>query len=338
MKNKALGKIIIIAVAIVLVAEIIIAIVTTVNHSKDDKLYSEKINSDLSIGNNSELIEKSEDKESSLKYEKDDIKNASEDDLKTDENFSGIKSGYNCRYGVFLNYDGDLDRFSEYDVIVIDAQYFTKEQITEYKSKGHSVLSYINIGSLENFRDYYQEYQDLTLSDYENWDEERWIDASSERWQNFILNTLAPSLLDKGIDGFFVDNCDVYYVYPNDEMLSGVAYIMKGLKAYKKEVIINGGDTFLDAYCNKLGKWDDVITGINQETVFSKIDWDDKEHTENDLEDREYFEAYIERYGKLGAKIYLLEYTKNSDTINKIDEYCKEHNFGFYISTSIKLD
>lgn len=283
-----------------------------------------------------QLSEKLENKEDN---EKTDTQiNENNDATNNDQNTSDLKLGYNSKYGVFLNYDGDLNKFSDYDEIVIDAQYFTKEQITEYKKGGHRVYSYLNIGSLETFRPYYNNFADITLSDYENWDEERWIDASNADWQNYVLNTLAPSLIEKGVDGFFVDNCDVYYMYQNDAMLSGVAAIMKGLKGYNKAVIMNGGDTFLDAYCSKIGVWSDVITGINQETVFSKIDWDDENHGVSNPEDRAYFTEYLERYSKAGADIYLLEYTKDNSLKAYIDNYCKNKNYAYYISDSIELD
>jgi hypothetical protein len=257
-----------------------------------------------------------------------------------EEKIENIKStaGYKSKYGVFLSYEGDLSRFADYDEIVIDAQYFTKEQITEYKKGGHKVYSYLNIGSLETFRPYYNEFVDITLSDYENWEEERWIDVSNERWQNYVLYTLAPALIEKGVDGFFVDNCDVYYMYQNDSMLSGVANIMKGLKGYNKAVIMNGGDTFIDAYCSKKGVWSDVITGINQESVFTKIDWEDENHGVSDPEDKAYFTEYLERYSNSGADIYLLEYTKDSSVIADIDSYCKNKKFAYYVSGSIELN
>lgn len=274
-----------------------------------------------------------EEKNLSDEKEQPDNKSATDED-----GIPSYNSGYNSRYGVFLSYEGDLSAFSDYDEIVIDAQYFSKEQISEYKKGGHRVYSYLNIGSLETFRPYYNNFADITLLDYENWDEERWIDASNEAWQNYVLNTLAPALIEKGVDGFFVDNCDVYYIYQNDAMLSGVAAIMKGLKGYNKAVIMNGGDTFLDAYCSKIGVWSDVITGINQETVFSKIDWDDENHGVSDPEDRAYFTEYLERYSKAGADIYLLEYTKDNSLKADIDNYCKNKNYAYYISDSIELD
>ena len=145
-------------------------------------------------------------------------------------------------------------------------------------------------------------------------------------------------MLEKGIDGFFVDNCDVYYVFPTSGILSGLSTIMEALIGTGKKVIINSGDVFLDEYCRKGGSWNDVITGINQESVFSKILWDGDRFSTADEEDTEYFKDYIERYAALGADIYLLEYTTDSKLIGKIEAYCQEKGFSYYISDSIELD
>ena len=243
-----------------------------------------------------------------------------------------------CAYGVFLSETEDLERLGAYDTIVIDAQFFTKEQIDAFRRGGDkTVYTYINIGSIEDFRDYFNTYRNLTLAPYDNWDEEYWIDVSDETWQSFIIDTLMPALSEKGIDGFFVDNCDVYYHYQTPEILDGLAKIMHALVKTGKAVLINGGDTFLDAYCDS-GRWSDVITGINQETVFSSILWDEDRFGTASEEDHGYFTDYIERYAELGADIYLLEYTEDKELIRQIEEYCDKNGFGFYISDSVELD
>ncbi len=256
---------------------------------------------------------------------------------KTWQYYAGF--GYN-RYGVFLGYEGALtDLSKEYDTIVIDAQYRTAEEISEFtKNYGKYVFSYINVGSLEDFRDYYDEYEDLGLSVYENWEDEVWINVADKRWHDFILNTLAPELVAKGIDGFFVDNCDVYYQYPTGEMLEGLSTIMEGLKDMGMIVIINGGDAFLDAYTNAGGNVKNVVDAINQESVISCIDWESETFGRNSDEDREYFEAYLEKYAAQGIMIYLLEYTDGSSIDWDIKSYCLAHGYGYYISHSLELD
>jgi endo-alpha-1,4-polygalactosaminidase (GH114 family) len=248
---------------------------------------------------------------------------------------------YWTKYGVFLDYDGDLKDLDDYDYIVIDAQYHDSDEIKAYGYRyDRYIYSYINIGSLEDFRDYYNDYADLALGDYENWDGEKWIDVSDERWQNFILGELAPELLEKGINGFFVDNCDVYYNYPTEEILDGLAVIMEGLKDMGCDVIINGGDAFLDAYTENIGPWTNVITGINQECVFTSIDWESDRLVPASGEDRDYFIDYIEKYGDMGAYIFLIEYVEDTDSTairEDIREYCKERNYLYYISGSVDL-
>ena len=241
-------------------------------------------------------------------------------------------------YGVFLSISNDMESISDYDTVVIDAQYFSKEDIDAFRAEGHTVYSYINVGSIENFREYYPEYQDLTIGAYENWDEEFWIDVSDRRWQDFMMSDLIPSLIEKDVDGFFVDNCDVYYQYPSEDILNGLTNILRYLVSTGKTVIINGGDTYLDAYCQGGGRWDDVITGINQETVFSKILWEKNSFGTASQEDREYFQDYIERYAQKGAEIYLLEYTHDDRLIREIRKYCEKNGFNYYIADSIELD
>ncbi|QTE71556.1 endo alpha-1,4 polygalactosaminidase [Clostridiales bacterium FE2011] len=241
-------------------------------------------------------------------------------------------------YGVFLSICENIEQFADYEIVVIDAQYYPKEELDVFRSKGHKVFSYINIGSLEDFRDYYDEYKDLSLGAYEHWEEEVWVDVSQKRWQDFMLNDIAAGLLEKDIDGFFVDNCDVYYVHPKQEILEGLTVIMKGLKATGKKVIINSGDTFLDAYCEQGGKWDDVISGINQESVFSTILWDEGTFGTAEPEDHEYFVSYIDRYGSQGAEIYLLEYTIDEELVKEIKAFCEERGYTYYVADSIELD
>lgn len=240
-------------------------------------------------------------------------------------------------YGVFIGIGSNLARCEKYDTVIIDAQYFSEEEIKSFSEKGHKVYSYLNIGSLENYRSYYKRFLLSTLGSYENWGEERWMDVSKEKWQSFILDELVPEMLRKGVDGFFVDNCDVYYNYPKKSVYDGLVTIMQGLVKTGKKVIINSGDCFVDEYCKNGGRVSDIITGINQESVFTSIQWETSTFGEASEETNEYFTAYIEKYASMGTDIYLLEYTSDRATAEKAEEYCKNHGFTVYITDSIEL-
>ena len=241
-------------------------------------------------------------------------------------------------YGVFLGADPeDISYMENYRKIVIDAQYFEEEEISELKEAGHTVYSYLNLGSVEKFRPYYKKYKKYSLGTYENWTDEKWIDVSQKEWQDFVVGKLAKDILDKGVDGLWVDNCDVYYNFKNEGIFNGVTDILTGLKAYDTYVIINGGDTYISKYAEKNKNLDAIMDAVNQETVFSAIDWDNDLFTENDDDTREYFQDYCKLVSDFGKDVYLLEYTENSDIIDNVKNYCRENGYTYYASNTLDL-
>ena len=241
-------------------------------------------------------------------------------------------------YGVFLNADASsLEQLKNYDLIVIDAQYFTKSDIELLHQNGTRVYTYLNIGSIENFREYYTAYEKLTIGRYEHWDEEKWVDVADPDWQKFI-EQLSQELFEKGVDGFFIDNCDVYYYAPRESIFEGLTAILQNIMTFDKAVIINGGDTYVTEYRDRYGTIDHIMTGVNQESVWSAIDFDKGTFYEQTRETRDYYCKYLEACQADGMDVYLLEYTTDKKLIHKIKKYCNEHDFHFYISNSLELE
>ena len=243
-------------------------------------------------------------------------------------------------YGVFLGASSDdIEYMKQYKTVVIDAQYYSEEEIEELKAGGNTVYSYINLGSIEDFRPYYKEYVQYSLGSYEHWDQERWMDVSEETWQDFLTGELAPSILKKGVDGLFVDNVDVYYNFETEEIYNGVTAILEGFYALDTYVVINGGDTYVWEYAERNETLDGILDAVNQESVFSGIDWDNEDQfTVADEEDHEYFTEYVEMVSDYGKDVYLLEYTTDEELIEQIDEYCRKNGFRYYISSSLLLN
>ena len=241
-------------------------------------------------------------------------------------------------YGVFLNADASsLEQLERYDLIVIDAQYFTKSDIELLHQNGTRVYTYLNIGSIENFREYYTAYEKLTIGRYEHWDEEKWVDVADQDWQKFI-EQLSQELFEKGVDGFFIDNCDVYYYAPRESIFEGLTAILQNIMTFDKAVIINGGDTYVTEYRERYGDINHIMTGVNQESVWSAIDFDKGTFYEQTKETRDYYCKYLEACQADGMDVYLLEYTTDKKLIHKIKRYCNEHDFHFYISNSLELE
>lgn len=105
-------------------------------------------------------------------------------------------------YGVFLGInENEAYKLDPYKLVVIVPSEFTSSTITNLHDKVKTIYGYLNIGSLEVYRPYYERFKDLTLGVYEDWPDEYWIDVSASSWQDFIINELAISYLELGFDG-----------------------------------------------------------------------------------------------------------------------------------------
>jgi len=251
--------------------------------------------------------------------------------------FAACSEKSSLDYGVFLGINGDeIARLRGYKTVVIEPSEFQADQIRALQESGTSVYGYINIGAIEEYRPYFDRFRALTLGVYENWEDERWVDVSSSLWQDFIVNNLGRQFADLGMDGFFLDNADVYYHYPTEEIYQGLIKILQGLKTYNIPLILNGGDTFVSR-CLEEGIAMSLIDGINQETVFTSIDFDHGAYGKQSEEETAYFQDYLSKVRSAGLSVFLLEYHADKSLYKTIDAYCKENGFRWYNAPDLEL-
>jgi len=222
------------------------------------------------------------------------------------------------------------------DVLVIDAEYFTSAEISMLRENGiKEIYTYLNIGSIENFRSYYGEYEEYSLGEYENWPDEKWVDISRPEWQAFIINQ-AYELSKKNIDGFFIDNTDVYYLYNSEDIYNGIINVISGIKSTQKKIIINGGETFIRKWLESDASGT-LIDGINQESIYTSYDFDKNRCIKNTDENIEYYTEYLLSAADRGLKIYVIEYADSFLIKKKAYSYSKKYNFTCYVSPNIEL-
>lgn len=228
-----------------------------------------------------------------------------------------------------------IKKMKKYKLLVIDAQNYSAKEIKALKKAGHTVYSYLNIGSVESNRRYYRTFKSLRLKTYDNWEDEYWVDVSKSRWRNFVIKNLAASMVKKGVDGFWVDNTDVYEYNKKSRIYKGLVKILTRLRKYKKDVVLNGGDQFVTPLI-KHGK-KNLIDGVVQEEVTTRItsysghgsfstqrsDW------------RHYYERYFKQVKKAGLSVGVLEYTRSSSKRRKIKRYCKKLNINYCIASDL---
>ena len=255
----------------------------------------------------------------------------------TQENDSNALQEGELQYGVFIGADPEqIDSFEGYDIVVIDAAYYSKTDIDKLHQQNTTVYSYLNIGSIENFRDFFSDYKHLILDEYENWPGEYWVDVSDLGWQNQI-QAQAALLLEKDVDGFFLDNVDVYYQYHTQEVFDGLTAILNNLDRHGKDIIVNGGDVFVSEAILESDSPAVRIAGVNQECVFTCIDFENECLLPQSAEDTLYYQGYLEQCNEKGLAVYLLEYSNEEVLLPALVEYCDAHRFHYYVSSSIDL-
>ncbi|MFY9131036.1 MAG: endo alpha-1,4 polygalactosaminidase [Saccharofermentanales bacterium] len=240
-------------------------------------------------------------------------------------------------YGVFLGINEDgIARLDQYKLVVIEPSEFSATTIKELHNAGKTVYGYLNIGALEEYRPYFDQFREYTLGVYEDWPDERWVDVASPEWQNFIIDELGKEYTEMELDGLFLDNTDVYYYRPTEEIFQGLSTILQGLRQYNLKLIINGGDPFVSR-CIEEDIARSLFDGINQETVFTSIDFDNQSYGVQAEEETAYFKDYLAQVKDYGLSAYLLEYGADQELSKKIDAYCSENGFLWYNAEGLEL-
>lgn len=240
------------------------------------------------------------------------------------------------KYVVLIGEDSEIiEKLSDIDLLVIDAEYFSQNDIARLRENGiREIYSYINIGSIESFRSYDTDFEKYTLGAYENWPEEKWIDVSAPEWQACTASRV-DALVQKGVDGFFVDNTDVYYNYPQESIYDGILTILDYMNHTGRKIMINGGDCFVKKYLTT--EKNVLIDGVNQENVFTAYDFSKDVYTKNDQSTREYYTEYLDLAMSHGCTAYTLEYATVPSIRRQAAAYARKHGYICYISDNIGL-
>ncbi len=116
---------------------------------------------------------------------------------------------------------------TNYDVILMDLFFadetFTASEIASLKTKDNGgqrlVISYVSVGSAENYRYYWKKgwglHHPLWLKKkYDGYKDEFWVKFWKKDWQDIIYgndDSYIKKIIDAGFDGAYLDNVEAYY-------------------------------------------------------------------------------------------------------------------------------
>ena len=128
--------------------------------------------------------------------------------------------------------------------IVIEPEDYTAAEIQALRKSGARVLGYLSVGSVSDERSYYKQLEPYTLRKLDDWPHERYLDVREAKVRDW-LQKRARDLKKKGVDGYWLDNIDVYEEYRTTEMFRALVNVLHAIKAVGGYVMINGGMLFL---------------------------------------------------------------------------------------------
>ncbi len=116
---------------------------------------------------------------------------------------------------------------TNYDVVMIDLffedEMFTEQELQQIQHKANGakrlVIAYMNIGSVEKFRYYWQKKWKLhnpkwIQKKYDGYNDEYWVQFWNPEWQNIIFgneNAYLYKILNAHFDGVYLDNIEAFY-------------------------------------------------------------------------------------------------------------------------------
>ena len=225
---------------------------------------------------------------------------------------------------------------AKYKTVVLSPGSFQKKDLQYLHRSGTKAYAYINVGALEKYDSEYLRFKKLSLAPYENWEDESWVDVSDKDWQDYITENIAKEIAGLGFDGFFLDNFDVYYLFPEEKIYQGLESVLQGLQKYKMPIMLNGGDAFVSRAIGE-NSASLLFQGVNQEDVFTSYHFDTDTSSVQDSETRKYYQDYLEKAKNAGLSVYILEYMADDKLAHEISAYCKKNHFQWYNAPGIFL-
>ena len=206
--------------------------------------------------------------------------------------------------------NGNLSRrYAPFDLVVTDGESASaKDVATIRQSGGGLVLAYLDVGTIEDYRGWYEAAKLYRLDYWGDWGE-WYANVNAAGFRSLLLKRVAPAMLAKGFDGLFLDNTDMTETHPAQK--AGMRALVGGLsrlaRARRKLLMAqNGADV----------NWPlrRLYDGINFEDVSFSYDFDRNVYIRRSAGDVAAAQREIRRYRRAGLKVTATDYVAAGKT------------------------
>lgn len=166
--------------------------------------------------------------------------------------------------------NGDLtERYGAYGMVVVDGQEAKRSEISELQAAGVTVLGYLSVGTIEDYRPWYRSLKRYRIQAWKDWEGEYFARINKRGFRRKVGGKIAPRLYRKGFDGLFLDNFDMIESYPAQKR--GMRMLVGKIA---KLVHADGGMLFAQNGYDVIGPLVRHLDGWNREDVSFTYDFD----------------------------------------------------------------
>lgn len=233
-----------------------------------------------------------------------------------------------------------LRKAKKNDLVIFDSDGIDQKIIADAKKRQVHLYDYLNVGSIEPSRKYYNEFKDLRVARYSGWNE-FWVDVTDERWQDKMIE-LAKEKKKKGVIGLYMDNGDLLWqcmegfkenktkmlkpIPDPEKVFFSLKYIVEKITTEVGLIVMpNGADIFVRQLFSR--GWGNLIKTVIQEGVlYSNFKKKNKYETA-------YLVEYLDWCLNNGLYVRGIEYVKSESGIKEVKRFYSDHGYkGLYIS------
>jgi uncharacterized protein (TIGR01370 family) len=205
------------------------------------------------------------------------------------------------------------ERLGAYDLVVVDGEYASAEEIAAVQARGTTVLGYLSVGTIEKWRSWYPRVKRYRLGAWADWKDEWFADVSEPALREILSGEIAPQMLAKGFDGLFLDNVDMIEAHKHVPQRSGMRELVLALsdltRSQGRYLFAQNGLWGL----RKLGLVD-AIDGWNREDVTWTYDFDRRRYMRNPRAERRTALRELAQMAARGLVTTTADYTREGDT------------------------
>ena len=205
--------------------------------------------------------------------------------------------------------EGDVAaRFAGYDLVIVDGEGVQPAQVAALHQNGSLVLSYLSVGTIENWRWWYPLVKKFRLDYWGDWGE-WYADTSKDGYRNVIVQKVVPWMLKKGVDGLFLDNTDMIETHSRQK--AGMRTLVKRLSNL---VHPRGKLLFTQNGEDSIGPTLIYFDGWNREDVSWTYDFDTGEYHQQAPEDIAYAQNALQTISAAGLLVTATDYVDDGNT------------------------